>query len=437
MYSELSFCTYTTYLGTIRVDQIRGKFILNTFEQQLQNYADLAVKVGVNIQPNQTLFISASTDVVTFVRIIVEKAYSAGARNVIVDWNDDVVSRIRYEQAPADSFSEFPSWKVEEREQLAKKGAAFMSIVSQSPDLLKNVESSRIRDAQKASGEALDSYRQMMQADKFSWTVIAAPSEDWASLVFPDLPKSEQVPALWNAIFKAVRANTEDPVAEWKQHDESLHEKVDYLNDKHYDKLHYTAPGTDLTIELPEKHTWCGAGSVNVDNATFMANMPTEEVFTAPLKTGVNGYVSSTKPLSYGGTIIDDFKITFKEGKITQIEAHQGQEVLENLVKADEGAQFLGEVALVPHESPISASGLLFYNTLFDENASNHLAIGSAYAFNLVGGKDMTRDQLKENGLNQSITHVDFMVGSGEMDIDGILSDGTVEPIFRKGTWAF
>lgn len=411
--------------------------LLNTFEQQLQNYAELAVTVGVNIQPNQNLFISASTDVREFVRIIVEKAYAAGARQVFVDWSDDVVSRIRYEQAPADSFGEFPSWKIAEREQLAKQGTAFMSIVSQSPDLFKNVDPSRIRDAQKASGQALDGFRQMMQADKFSWTVIAAPSADWASLVFPNLPEAEQVPALWNAIFKAVRANTSNPVEEWKQHDQKLHEKVDYLNSKHYHKLHYTAPGTDLTIELPEKHTWCGAGSVNADGATFMANIPTEEVFTAPLKTGVNGVVSSTKPLSYGGTIIDDFKITFKDGKITDIVAGQGQDVLENMIEADDGAKYLGEVALVPHESPISASGLLFYNTLFDENASNHLAIGSAYAFNLDGGKEMDRKELEKNGLNQSITHVDFMVGSGEMNIDGVLPDGTVEPLFRNGTWAF
>ncbi len=410
---------------------------MKTFEQQLQNYADLAVKVGVNIQPDQKLFISASTDAVEFVRIIVEKAYAAGARQVFVDWSDDVVSRIRYEQAPADSFAEFPSWKADERIQLAEQGTAFMSIVSQSPDLFKNVDPTRIRDAQKASGQALDKFRQMMQADKFSWTVIAAPSKDWAALVFPDLPEAEQVPALWDAIFKAVRADKENPVEEWKQHDSTLHEKVDYLNDKHYKKLHYTAPGTDLTIELPEKHTWCGAGSVNVDNAVFMANMPTEEVFTAPMKTGVNGYVSSTKPLSYGGTIIDDFKITFKDGKITEVTAGKGQDILENLIEADEGAKYLGEVALVPHESPISASGLLFYNTLFDENASNHLAIGSAYAFNLTGGKEMDRKQLEENGLNQSITHVDFMVGSGEMDIDGILEDGTAEPVFRSGTWAF
>ncbi|WJY27642.1 MULTISPECIES: aminopeptidase [Sporosarcina] len=410
---------------------------MKTFEQQLQNYAELAVKVGVNIQPDQKLFISASIDTVEFVRIIVEKAYAAGARQVFVDWSDDVVSRIRYEQAPADSFAEFPSWKADERVELAKQGAAFMSIVSQSPDLFKNVDPSRIRDAQKASGQALDEFRQMMQADKVSWTVVAAPSRDWAALVFPDLPEAEQVPALWEAIFKAVRADKENPVEEWKQHDSTLHEKVDYLNGKHYKKLHYTAPGTDLTIELPEKHTWCGAGSVNADKTEFMANMPTEEVFTAPLKTGVNGYVSSTKPLSYGGTIIDDFKITFKDGKIVGVTAGKGQDVLENLIEADEGAKYLGEVALVPHESPISASGLLFYNTLFDENASNHLAIGSAYAFNLVGGKEMDRKQLEENGLNQSITHVDFMVGSGDMDIDGILEDGTTEPVFRSGTWAF
>ena len=244
-----------------------------------------------------------------------------------VDWSDDIVSRLRYEKAPADSFAEFPEWKVMEREQLAEKGAAFMSIVSQSPDLLKGIDPSRIADFQKASGQALDKYRQYVQSDKISWTVIATPSEAWAAKVFPELSEDEQVPALWNAIFKAVRADQENPVQAWIDHDNHLHEKVDYLNNKRYRKLHYTAPGTDLTVELPEGHLWCGAGSVNEKGHTFMANMPTEEVFTVPLKTGVNGYVSSTKPLSYGGNIIDNFKITFKDGRVTDVSAEQGEEV--------------------------------------------------------------------------------------------------------------
>jgi len=410
---------------------------MSTFEQQLANYAELAVKVGVNIQPNQILFISASTDAVEFVRLVTRVAYDEGARQVIVDFSDDVVSRLRFEKAPEDSFSEFPEWKVMEREQLAAKGAAFMSIVSQSPDLLQGIDPSRIGDSQKASGLALDNFRQEMQADKFSWTVIATPSKAWAAKVFPQLPEVEQVQALWDAILKAVRANTENPVQSWIDHDKTLHKKVDYLNDKRYKQLHYHAPGTDLTVDLPTGHIWCGAGSNNVKGDSFMANMPTEEVFTVPHKTGVNGYVSSTKPLSYGGNIIDNFKLTFKAGRVTNISAEQGQEVLQRLIDTDEGAKHLGEVALVPHASPISQSNVLFYNTLFDENASNHFALGSAYAFCLEGGKTMVREDLVKNGLNQSITHVDFMVGSEFMDIDGILEDGTTEAIFKNGNWAF
>ncbi len=410
---------------------------MSSFEQQLAHYAELAVKVGVNIQPDQYLYINASTDALDFVRLVTEKAYDAGARQVFIDFSDDVIARLRYEKAPADSFSEFPEWKVMEREQLAEKGAAFMTIMSQSPDLLQGIDPSRIANFQQASGKALDNFRQDLQADKFSWTVIAVPSEKWAAKVFPTLPETDQVPALWDAIFKAVRANVADPVQAWTDHDNLLHEKVDYLNAKNYHKLHYRAPGTDLTIELPAGHIWCGAGSVNVKGHPFMANMPTEEVFTVPHKTGVNGHVSSTKPLSYGGNIIDNFTITFKDGQVTNISAEQGEDVLRHLIDTDEGAKYLGEVALVPHTSPISQSNILFYNTLFDENASNHLALGSAYAFCLEGGKTMSREELEKNGLNQSITHVDFMIGSEKMDIDGILANGTKEAIFRDGNWTF
>lgn len=410
---------------------------MDNFQTNLQKYAELAVKVGVNIQPKQTLVINATIDAAEFVRLVVKKAYEEGARNVVVNWNDDTVSRMKYDLAPDDVFHEYPEWRAKEVIELAENNAAFMSIVSSSPDLLKGVKPERIANFQKAAGTALTKYRQYIQSDKVSWTVIAAPSRDWANMVFPGHPEEEQVSKLWDAIFKAVRIHSEDPVQEWKNHDHSLHEKVHYLNEKHYHKLHYRAPGTDLTIELPAKHLWVGAGSVSEQGVEFMANMPTEEVFTVPLKTGVNGVVSSTKPLSYGGNIIDNFKLTFLDGKIVDVQAETGEEILKQLVATDEGSHYLGEVALVPYQSPISQSNVLFFNTLFDENASNHLAIGSAYAFCLEGGKKMSQEELREHGLNNSITHVDFMIGSDQMDIDGITEDGKAEPIFRNGNWAF
>lgn len=410
---------------------------MTSFNEKLSRYAELAVKVGVNIQPGQPLYIAASIDAAPLVRLITQKAYETGAKQVFVDWNDDTISRLRFELAPEDSFSDFPAWKVQEREQLAEQGAAFISVVSQSPDLLTGIDSKRIAASQKATGQALSKYRQYVQSDKISWTVIAAPSEKWAAKVFPDVPADQQIDKLWDAIFKAVRADLDQPIEAWTEHDRLLHTKVDYLNGKKYAKLHYKSSKTDLEVALPKGHLWCGAGSINEKGDSFMANMPTEEVFTVPHKTGVNGYVSSTKPLSYGGNIIDDFKVTFEDGKIVDVTAAQGEDVLKQLVATDEGSHFLGEVALVPHQSPISDSNILFYNTLFDENASNHFAIGSAYAFCIEGGKTMSQEELLKNGLNQSITHVDFMVGSSEMDIDGILEDGTREPIFRGGNWAF
>ncbi|MGM7636772.1 aminopeptidase [Bacillus sp. Hm123] len=409
---------------------------MTNFQQTLEKYAELAVKVGVNIQSGQTLVINTSTDSTEFVRLIVKKAYEAGAKHVHVEWNDDAVTRLKYDLAPDEAFHEFPKWRAQMLEELAEEGAAFMSVISSSPDLLKGVQSERIANSQKASGQALNKYRQFIQSDKVSWCVVASPSAAWAQKVFPDLPQEEQVPALWEAIFKAVRADVDQPVEAWKQHDQALHTKVDYLNSRGYKSLHYTAPGTDLTIDLPEGHLWVGAGSVNEKGHEFMANMPTEEVFTVPHKTGVNGHVASTKPLSYGGNIIDEFTVTFENGRITEVTAKEGEEVLKKLVETDEGSHYLGEIALVPHHSPISESNILFYNTLFDENASNHLAIGSAYAFCIEGGKTMSQEELEKNGLNTSITHVDFMIGSEQMNIDGITADGQKEPIFRNGNWA-
>ncbi|WP_243385901.1 aminopeptidase [Bacillus kexueae] len=410
---------------------------MENFQQQLSKYAELAIKVGVNIQKGQELLITASIEAAELVRELTKKAYECGASYVHVDWSDDQLTRVTYEMAPTEAFESFPEWKKLQREELAKRGAAFISVTSQSPDLLKGVDGEKISAFQKSAGQALNTFRKYIQSDKVSWTVIAAASEDWAKKVFPDERDENRLYKLWDAIFKATRVDVEDPVDAWKQHDQSLHEKVDILNEKRLKALHYKAPGTDLTIELPEKHLWVGAGSINEQGIEFMANMPTEEVFTVPKKDGVNGVVSSTKPLSYGGNIIDNFSLTFENGRIVEVKAEKGEEILKKLVETDEGSHYLGEIALVPHESPISNSNILFYNTLFDENASNHLAIGSAYAFCIEGGKSMSEEELEANGLNQSITHVDFMIGSAEMDIDGILPDGTTTPIFRKGNWAF
>lgn len=410
---------------------------MSDFQLKLEKYADLAVKVGVNIQKGQTLVINCTLDAAEFVRLVAKKAYEAGAHNVIVNWNDDAITRIKYDLAPDEAFLEYPHWRAKELEELAENNAAFMSIVSSSPDLLRGVNPERISNFQKSASTALKKYRQYSMSDKVSWTVIAVPSPEWAAKIFTDAPKAQQVTMLWEAIFKATRADLDNPIDAWIKHDQSLYEKVNYLNERRFQKLHYKAPGTDLTIELPEKHLWVGAGSSNAKGAEFMANMPTEEVFTVPFKTGVNGTVSSTKPLSYGGNIIDNFSLTFENGRIVSVKAEQSEEILKRLVDTDEGSHYLGEVALVPHQSPISQSNILFYNTLFDENASNHLAIGNGYAFCIEGGKEMSQEQLAENGVNESLAHVDFMIGSAEMDIDGIKADGTVEPIFRGGNWAF
>lgn len=410
---------------------------MSKFNEMLEKYADLAVRVGINIQKGQNLNITAPISAVDYVRIVVKKAYEAGARNVYIEWNDDEITRTRYDLAPDEAFTDYPMWKARGMEELAEGGAAFLSIVSSNPDLLKGVDPERIANANKTAGQAMDKFRSYPMSDKVSWSVIAVPSESWAEKVFPNLTTDEQVDKLWEAIFQATRVDTEDPVLAWKEHNATLHTKVDYLNEKKYKKLHYKAPGTDLVVELHEAHLWIGGGSVNEKNDPFVANMPTEEVFTLPLKDGVNGYVSSTKPLSYGGNLIENFTLTFEKGRIVDVKAEHGEETLKHLVETDEGSHYLGEVALVPHNSPISQSNLIFYNTLFDENASNHFALGNAYAFCLEGGKTMSKEELAEKGYNSSITHVDFMVGSAEMDIDGITADGKVEPLFRNGNWAF
>lgn len=407
------------------------------FQSNLEKYAELAVHVGVNIQPGQNLLISAHLHDAPFVRAITKKAYMAGAKHVFIDWQDEDITLLKYKLAPEEAFDEYPEWLVFAREKLVEQGAAFISIVSTNPDYLKDVDSKRISAYRKTSGKALQRFRQATQSDKVSWTVIGAASQGWADKVFPEVEEHKRVQHLWEAIFKACRIDEKNPVEAWKKHDEKLHKIVNYLNEKRYKKLHYTAPGTDLYVGLPENHVWIGGSSRNEKGHSFMANMPTEEVFSAPDRNAVEGYVKSTKPLSLSGNIIENFTLTFKDGRIVDVKAEKGEELLRNLIETDEGSHYLGEVALVPDSSPISQSNLLFYNTLFDENASCHFAIGSAYPICVEGGQTASQEELLKLGINTSIVHVDFMVGSNQLDIEGITADGKREAILRNGNWAF
>ncbi|REK75534.1 aminopeptidase [Paenibacillus paeoniae] len=410
---------------------------MNDFQKSLEKYASLVVKVGVNVQPGQTLVVTAPILASDYVRLIVRKAYEVGAKYVHVEWHDDEVIRTRYELAPANSFNYYPQFGADGWADMAKNNAAFLWIIAANPDLLQDIEPQRIKAANIAASTALQPFRTYQMGDKVSWSIVAVPSQPWADKVFPEVAEHDRVDKLWALIFQATRADLDDPVQAWRAHTDTLDQKAASLNERKYKKLHYTAPGTDLTIELPASHRWVSAGSPNAQGIQFISNMPTEEVFTVPLKTGVNGTVSSTKPLSYGGNLIENIRLTFKDGKIVEFDADQGYDTLKGLIETDEGSQFLGEVALVPHKSPISDTNLIFYNTLFDENASNHLAIGKGLAFCLEGGKTMSKEELEAQGLNDSLAHVDFMIGSAEMDIDGILEDGTTEQVFRKGNWAF
>jgi len=409
---------------------------MEQFQTYLHNYVQLGVRVGVNLQPGQTLVIQAPTTALELVRLAAKEAYAAGARYVHVEWNDDELTRIRTELTPEDAFDIGPSLRAYNYDRLIERDAAFLSFVSANPDLLQGVDPDRVAKVTKAMRSAMNNFYNGVRTDKFSWSILAVPSEVWANKMFPNEPEERRMNLLWEAVFRATRADAADPVAAWTEHLEQLQAKSDYLNAKRYRALHYTAPGTDLTVELADDHLWVAGDSINEKGTMFVANMPTEEVFTAPKRGGVNGTVRSTKPLNYAGNLIDGFELTFKDGKIVDFQAEKGAETLKRLLETDEGASYLGEVALVPHRSPISDMGMIFYNTLFDENASNHFAIGSAYAFTVQGGKSMSKEELAAKGLNDSLTHVDFMVGSAEMSIDGIAEDGAREPLFRNGNWA-
>ncbi|RWZ58872.1 aminopeptidase [Halobacillus fulvus] len=403
----------------------------------LEKYAELALKTGVNLQKDQYLMINSTIEGAEFTRVIVQKAFEMGAKDVHINWGDDAITRMKYEYADQETLSDVPQWQKDQYTYFAENGAAILSVRSTDPDLLKGIDAGKIAAANKARAEAMSEFRKYTMNDRIQWSIVSIPIPAWSQKIFPGEDEDTAVEKLWEQIFSIVRVDKEDPVAAWEEHNQTLVTAREYLNKKQYKQLSYTAPGTNLTVDLPKGHIWKGGpAKTEGQGVQFNPNMPTEEVFTAPHKYGVNGTVSSTKPLNYGGNVIDDFSLTFKDGKVVDFTAKEGEETLKHLLETDEGSRRLGELALVPHESPISQSGLIFYNTLYDENASCHLALGKAYPNNMTGGSDMNEEELDQAGVNDSLSHVDFMMGSGELDIDGVLEDGTTEPVMRKGSWA-
>ncbi|MCR1953855.1 aminopeptidase [Clostridioides mangenotii] len=406
-------------------------------QRNLQKYAELSIKVGVNIQPDQDLLIRSPIECAEFVRLAVKEAYKCGAKNVHVEWSDEQTSLIKYLNAPDEVFNEFPKWVADQYTDIAKRGGAFLSIYAQDPDLLKDVDPQRVANFQKASGEALKEWRSYTLTDKCKWSIVAIPTVPWAKKVFPDVSESEAMNKMWEAIFECTRVEGQDPIKAWEEHNKNLKTRMDFLNDKNFKKLEYKSSKTEFTVELPDNHIWLSGASKDPNGIDFNPNIPTEEIFGMPHKHKVNGIVYSTKPLVYGGNVIDNFSITFKEGKIVDFTAEKGLETLTKLIETDEGSHYLGEVALVPYDSPISNSNIVFFNTLYDENASCHLAIGSAYKTCIKGGDSIKEEDSDKYGINESITHVDFMIGSSDLDIVGTTESGEIIQIFKDGNWAF
>lgn len=407
-------------------------------EKNLSNYAKLIVEVGVNIQKGQYLMITSPIQTAYFARELTKCAYEAGAKKVYVDYVDEELTKVTYMHAPDEAFLEYPEWVAEGKRKLAEANCAFISISASNPDLLKEVDPKRIAMMQKTAGLALEPFRNYIQNGDVAWCVASIPTAEWAKKVFPEAKgDAEAIEALWNKIYIATRIYEEDPVAAWKKHTDILEAKTKFLTDKKITKLHYIAPGTDLYVELPKGHIWQGGGSYNKQGTYYVANMPTEEVFTMPYKYGINGKLSSTKPLSYGGNLIEDFVLYFEKGRIVDFTAKNGYETLKSLIETDEGSHYLGEVAIVPHDSPVSNTNTIFYNTLFDENASCHFAIGSAYPDTIENGTEMTKEQLEAVGANTSLTHVDFMVGDEHLAIEAETENGEQFTVLKEGNWAF
>lgn len=404
----------------------------------LKKYAELVVKVGVNLQPDQLLVINSHIECAEFARLIAKAAFEAGAHDVVVSWGDEQLAHIRYAGGKKEIFTEFPEWKVRFYQDYAEQGAAFVSIAARNPEIFKDIEPEKLTLAAQAAGAALLEYRARLMNNENTWCVVSVPTAGWAQKVFPGLAEEEAQARLWQEIFRTVRIEPDkDPAEAWKKHIATLQRAAEFLNKKNFKVLHYKSSlGTDLTVELPEGHIWAGGAEKAATGVTFAANMPTEEVYSLPLREGVNGVVYASKPLIYHGSRIENFHLTFKEGRVVDFGAEIGEENLKELINMDEGSHYLGELALVPYDSPISQSGILFYNTLFDENAACHLALGKAYPTCLKGGEKMDSVTLLQHGVNDSLVHEDFMIGTADLSIVGTTQKGEEVEIFRDGNFA-
>lgn len=403
----------------------------------LEKYAAIAIKVGVNLQPGQPLIINAPITADAFVRSLTKVAYEQGASIVRAEYYDELQSKLRFMYSEESYLEYFPSWRATYMEGYANDGAAVISLLAPNPDLMSDVPPEKLAKVNKGTALAVQGYREVVGKGGVSWLVLAVASPEWAAKVYPELSETDAIAALWDNIFAVTRANTTHPVEAWEAHVNTLQDKVDYLNALNIDYLLFKAPGTDLRVKLPKDYIWEGGGSINtVNQAYFVANIPTEEVFTMPHKYGVDGTLTATMPLSYNGVLIDGFSFTFKDGRIVDFQAEKGYDTLKALLDTDEGARYLGEVALVPVTSPIYQTKRIFFNTLFDENAACHFALGRAYPSTIKNGIHMSPHELSEAGGNNSLIHVDFMVGSEELAVTAITHDGKSIPIFIKGNWA-
>jgi aminopeptidase len=405
--------------------------------QFLEKYARLIVKTGLNIQKDQILVLTSPIECASFTRLVAQVAYEEGARDVVINWKDELFAKIRFLHAPAEVFKDFPQWEKDYYLSYVREGAAFLTIAASDPELLKEVDPQRVAQAQKTRSFALREFQERLMSNKNVWSIISIPTASWAQKVFPQLPAEAAIEKLWSAIVTAVRVDTADPAAAWEKHRDDLKKRMDFLNSHHFKFLHYkNAQGTDLQIELPDGHVWLGGSEYTPQGVEFIANMPTEEVFTVPHKKGANGTVVSSRPLNYNGNLIEKISLTFENGKIIHSAAGSAIASLQKLIETDEGSCYLGEVALVPQDSPISRSDIVFFNTLFDENASCHLAIGKAYPVCIKGNETMSKEELDQCGVNDSLVHVDFMIGTEDLEIMGITARGEEIPVFRNGNFA-
>lgn len=406
------------------------------FAIRLDKLARLAVETGLGSVRGQELVITAPLEAVVLARRIAHHAYANGATVVTTLYSDDQATLERFKTAGDAAFDVAPAWLYDGMAAAFKSGAARLAIVGDDPGLLSAQDPAKVARANRARSIAYRPALDLIARSAINWTIVSAATPAWAKTVFPDLEEAAAVDALWDAIFKASRADGEDPIADWKTHNANLKARGDRMNDKRYAALRFKGPGTDLEVGLCDGHIWCGGAGKAENGVMFNANIPTEEIFTTPHRTRVNGTVAATKPLSYNGTLIQDIAVKFVDGAIVEATARTGADVLNRILETDEGSRRLGEVALVPHFSPISQSGILFYSTLFDENASCHIALGQAYAKTVKGGGEMDTETLLANGINQSLIHIDWMIGSDKVDIDGVTADGVAEPVMRAGRWA-